>query len=361
MSPDSMVVEDGIDEAGSDSRYRSRWFIFGAGFVFGLALGVVIVVPGGPESGDASGEGVDGAGVFDTHSQDSGISGAVPGFPDALVAIADGPGSGLEHVLWPLRGPIIGRPMTHGNDVRIDASGDYYAISIPVPGLGGAVLSMGRSSDVRPVRAGVTSYAWHDTKRGQLVFTTEDDEGWQLFRVTPSLVPEVVATAGYPGGSVVSWGDWGYAIQVSEDEVALLTAAGELKDRETGRALASHGSGWVLVEDGSLKLVSSGGGVRQLNWLEPPGHVFSAAFSPDRHRLAIASASGLTVLELDEQTSVTFTPHRGPWMSWSSDSRFLMTPSQTGIAIHDSQTPESHHLLLGRNVVAAASAPLSSP
>lgn len=361
MSPDSMVVEDGIDEAGSETRSRSGWVLVGVGFAFGLALGIIAASPLDTAiTGDTVEETPIGENPEPPSEFDSGISVVIPEFPDALVAVSYGPGSGLEHVLWPLRGPVVVRPMTHGLDVRFDTSGDYFAMSTRIPDLGGVMLSVGRSSDVRAVEAGVTSYAWHDSERGHLAYTTEDDDGWRLLRVTPRFAPGVVPTAEYPGGSVVAWGDWGYAIQTSEDQLVLLTASGELKDRETGRAAASHRSGWVLVEDGGFKLVSAGGGVRLLGVSKLPGPLFSAAFSPDGGRLAAGGTFGLIVYDLDHQSSETLPDIRARQVAWSSDSRFVIAPSQRGVLIYDLETEELHRVLVGRSTVAAAPAPLSN-
>lgn len=360
MSSD-LIVEDGIDEAGFEPKSRSGWFLVGIGFALGLALGTMASLPGLSTSGEDPMES-DGTGASaDAPSrEDLGISVVVPGFPDALVAISGGSGSGLEHVLWPVGGSPVVRPMTHGRDVRIDTSGDYYALSTSVPDLGGVVLSAGRSSNARPIQARVTSYTWHDSERGQLAYTSEDAAGWQLLSLTPSFRPVVVPTAAYPGGSVAAWGNWGFAIQTTEDGVVLLTPSGEFKDREVGVALASHPSGWVLVQDGGFKLVSAGGGVRQLGLPEPNGPSFSAAFSPDGRRIAVGGTFGLIVYDQEEENSVTLADVRAPRVSWSSDSRFVVVPSQRGVLIYDVEAEELLRVLVGRSTLAAAAAPLSS-
>lgn len=361
MSPDSMVIEDGIDEAGSEPRSRSGWFLVAIGFAFGLALGIVATSPLDTAiTGDTVEESLTGDDPDPPASEtNSGISEVVPGFPDALVAIGNGPGSGLEHLLWPVRGPVVIRPMTNGTDVRIDTSGDYFAMSTQIPDLAGVMLSVGRSSVVRPVQSGVASYAWHDSERGHLAYTTVDDDGWRLLRVTPQFSPEAVPTAEYSGGSLVGWGDWGYVIQTSQDEVVLLTAAGEFKDRENGRAVASHHTGWVLVEDGRFKLVSAGGGVRLLDLPEVPTPLFSAAFSPDGGLVAVAGTFGVVVFDLSDQSSVELPNFRARDVSWSSDSRFVIAPSQRGVLVYDLGAEELHRVLVGRSMVAAAAAPLS--
>lgn len=364
MSPGSLVVEDGVDETGSRPRPRSGWLLVGIGFLLGLALGTIVSLPG-PQTSGAEQPDRSAGPEEDPSPEDSGMTEVVPGFPDTLVAISDGPGvglparSGLEHVLWPMRGPMVTRPMPQGQDVVVDVTGDYYAMSTPLPDLEGVLLSMGRTNDVRPVRTGVTSYAWHDSEGGTLAYTTEEDDGWHLYTITQRFAPEEVTTSGYPGGTVVAWGAWGYVIQSSDDTV-LLTASGEFKGIEAGKAIASHPSGWNLVVDDRFKLVSSGGGVRLLDLPEHRGSLLAGAISPDRSRVAVAGDDGLVVYDLDDQTSVSFAAHASHWVTWSSDSRFVIGNADSGVVIHDVETGESHRVLMGRNVVAAVAVPLSS-
>lgn len=365
MSSDAMVVEDGVDETTPEPRPRSGWALVGIGFLLGLALGTVVSLPG-PSTSSAEQSDSTVIPEEDLSPENSGIGEVVPGFPDTLVAISDGLGvglparSGLEHLLWPVRGASVTRTMPPGRDVVVDVTGDYYAMSTPLPDREGLLLSMGRINDVRPVRTGVTSYAWHASAGGTLAYTIDDDDGWHLYTTTPGSAPEEVDTSGYPRGTVVAWGDWGYVIQSSDDTV-LLTASGEFKGIERGRAIASHPNGWNLVVGDRAKLVSSGGGIRLLDLAEHGGSLSAAAFSPDGRRVAVAGDRGLFVYVLDDEASVSLAAEASHWVIWSSDSRFVIASADSGIAIHDVETGESYQVLVGRNVVAALAVSISRP
>ena len=78
-------------------------------------------------------------------------------------------------------------------------------------------------------------------------------------------VPELITRAVGIDGHVEAWGDWGFAIQDdARDSIVLFTDAGEIKDTNTGRILDSDGNGWLAIENQSVSLLSSGGGVRML-------------------------------------------------------------------------------------------------
>lgn len=365
MSSDAMVVEDGVDETTPEPRPRSGWALVGIGFLLGLALGAMVSLPG-PSTSTAEQSDSTAVPEESPSPESSGIGEVVPGFPDTLVAISHGlgiglpAGSGLEHLLWPVRGAMATRIMPPGEDVAIDVSGDYYAMSTPLPDLEGALLSMGRINDVRAVRTGVTSYAWHASATGRLAYTTEDDAGWHLYTIGPRLAREEVTTSGYPGGTVVAWGDWGYVIQSSDDTV-LLTASGEFKGMESGSAIASSPGGWSLVVDDRAKLVSSGGGVRLLDLPEHGGSLVAGAFSPDGRRVAVAGDRGLFVYVLDDETTISLAGDRSRWVKWSSDSRFVIASANGGVVIHDIETGESHQVLVGRSVITAVAVSLSGP
>jgi len=361
MAPDSMVVEDGLDETRAQPRARSGWSLVAVGFALGLALGIFMASPLDREiTGEVAEDSpTEESSETPASALDSGISEVVPGFPDALVAIGDGPGGGLDHMLWPVGGPLITRTMTSGELLRIDTSGKFFAMSDRVPGLGGVLLSMGRFTDVRPVQTRVTSYTWHDSESGLLAYTTEGEEGWRLHQITPLFAPEVVSAPEYEGGILAAWGDWGYAIQAG-DEVALLTPKGQFKDVEEGVAIASHSSGWILVAGNGLKLVSAGGGVRVLDLPLVPAPVVGAAFSPDGGHVAVAKHSGVTVYDLGVGDDTLLPGYPGRSLAWSSDSRFVFSPAPRGIAIYDLETKETYRVLVGHDVVVAGALPLST-
>ena len=203
-----MVVEDGVEERGPRSGAKSSWLLVAVAFVLGLALGSLAPV----ERDVATGETADSE-TFEApfepapDESDSGTSDLLAGFPDALVAVSSGIGSGHDYLLWPVRGPLVRRSMTGGSNVLLDATGQLVALSHQVPDLEGSVLSFGRFNGIRPVSSGVTSYAWHDSKSGFLAFTTEVEGEWRLQRVSGSFEPSMVATGPGVGRRVAAWGE----------------------------------------------------------------------------------------------------------------------------------------------------------
>ena len=366
MAPESMVVEDGAGEVDARPRERSGWVLAAVGFGLGLALGTLIAGPGelpGPTEGPDATDRASSDEITETteDGSDRGVSGEVPEFPDALVAVGDTVGSGHEYLLWPVAGTLVTRSMTGGDDVQLDSTGRFVALSEEVPDLPGSLLSMGRFNGMRPISSRVTSFNWHDSEAGQLAYTTEDEDEWRLYRVTGGFNPSLVTTGALEGGTVAAWGDWGYAIQLPDDRVRLLTPSGEPKDVESGVALASHESGWILVKDGGLKLVSAGGGVRILDWSNVPETILAASFSPDGNRAAVLTRLGAFVADLNDSEEITLAPGvRGGWVTWSSDSRFVVAPASSGVSIYDVSGDESHNVLFGREILVAQTLPLTS-
>lgn len=357
-----MVVEDGAREVDARPRDRSGWVLAAVGFGLGLALGTLIAapesVPVPPDVTEPTSSGAITQPPED--SSDRGVSGELPEFPDALVAVGNSLGSGHDYLLWPVGGPLVTRSITGGDDVQLDATGQYIAVSEEVPGLPGSLLSIGRFHRIQPVSSGVTGYDWHDSDSGLLAYTIEDDQAWRLYRAAGNFSPSLVTTSNPSGGTVAAWGMWGYAIQLPDDRIQLLTRDGEPKDLESGMALASHESGWVLVEDDGLKLVSAGGGVRILDGTDVPDTVLAASFSPDGTRLAVVTRSGMMVVDLNDRERDTVVPgYPGIWVTWSSDSRFVVSPAQSGVSIYDVLDEESHNVLFGREILVAQTLPLS--
>jgi hypothetical protein len=364
MVPESMVVEDGSGEIEARPREKSGWVLAAVAFGLGLALGTLIAAPGDVAPVDTT-DGLE-RGSPDvtetTEATDSGISGEVAEFPDALVAVGDTIGSGHEYLLWPVAGKLVTRSMTGGSDVQLDSTGRFIAVSEELPDTSGSLLSAGRYNAIRPVASGVTSYDWHDSNPGQLAYTIENDEKWELYRVTGGFGASLVRTADPNSGTVAEWGDWGYAIQLPDDRVQLLTPSGEPKDVESGVALASHESGWVLAEDnGGLKLVSAGGGVRTVEGGEIPDLIQGAAFSPDGSRAAVVTRAGVHVIDLDDPEVNMLAPGANlGWVTWSSDSRFVVAPAASGVAVYDVMNEESYRVFFGQQILAAQTLPLSS-
>ncbi|HSM44177.1 MAG TPA: hypothetical protein VK969_04085 [Acidimicrobiia bacterium] len=364
MAPGSVVVADGVDEKTPRVQSRSSWLLVAVAFALGLALGTLASSP--TEAPAVAAEEVAEQTIADgpvepaVDEYEAGVSGRIPEFPDALVAIGDGIGSGHDHLLWPVGGPLVMRSLTGGSNVQLDAIGQFVAMSDGVPGLEGVVLTMGRFNAMRAVSPAVTSYSWHDSSTGQLAFTSEQEGEWRLQLVSGTFFPSTVVSGPVDGPSIAAWGDWGFAIQ-DEDQISLLNPAGEPKSVQSGVALTSHQSGWLLVEDDGLKMVSAGGGVRRLDLADVPTTVFAAAFSPDGDLAAVAGRFGVIVYDLASEMEIAEIPgFPTGWLAWSSDSRFVIAPAQSGILVHDLETGEVHRALVGHSVVSARALPLST-
>jgi len=363
MAPEASVVEDGTGETRVTPTPKPGWFLAIVGFGLGLALGTLIAGPTQTSGAPVSTQPTTPVTTAEPSEDraDAGVSGAVPGFPDALVAVGDSIGSGHDHLLWPVSGSLVNRAMTGGRDIDLDASSIFVALTEAVPDLAGSLLSMGRFNAIRPLSTGVTSYSWHDSTSGYMAYTTEVGEEWRMYRVSGSFEPTLITRGSLEGASVAAWGDWGFAVQLPDGRIQLLTSQGELKDVKAGMALTSHESGWILVADEGLKLVSAGGGVRILDRPEVPETVFAASFSPDGSRVAVVGNREVVVYDVDDaEATITAAGFQGGWVTWSSDSSFLVAPARSGVFIHDLEKGESHQVLVGHSILTAGVLPLST-
>lgn len=346
MSEGLQVVEDGAGAPppGAPSS-RSSWFMALAGFVVGLGLGVLVVQPGVQDSGEA---GLTSPTIPETTTTSTsvvapealGAAAVIEGFPDAIVAVARTSGSALDHVLWPVSGEVTVRPMTGGADVILDVGSQFIALSEEVPGSDGRLLSMGRFNTMRAVASDALSYAWHDSTIGALSYTARRGESTVLYSVRADLLSVPVAEITYSDATLIAWGDWGWALQQTSDEILLLNPDGEMKDIESGVGLASHPTGWVLVAEGdAMKLVSAGGGVRGIGPSPDVGNIRGARFAPDASRVAVAGDSGVAVVNLETGEALDFATLPVSSLAWSSDSRFVLAPTASGVAVFDLEQP----------------------
>lgn len=292
-----------------------------------------------------------------------GIAAAVESFPDTLVAVVRDSGSTLHHLTW----PVSGEPGTDSlagfasELIRFDASSRVVAIASDVPGASGKLLSMGVPRRVWPVATDVTGFSWHDDEPGLIAFTEVVDDEVLLWTADSSLEPQLVTRGVGLGQSVAAWGDWGFAIQ-GEGQVVLLTPSGDLRTRVAGRALDSDPSGWLVVAEGSsLRLVSSGGGVDRFDVdLDVLGEVHAAEISPDRSKVVVAGEEGHLILKVDGEPILTPVGVGYPQLSWSSDSRYVLSPSLAGVLIVDTELDgRSQRELAHLNIIAVATVPLT--
>jgi len=367
MSERAHVIEDGVESAPGSPATRPSWLLGAVGFALGLGLGVLVVSPGAGTTEDtpvpttvAAAESPET--TLEDPADELGVAGAVPGFPDAIVAIARTSSSSLDHVLWPLEGDPRVRSMAGGDDVVLDAGSVFIAMSDGVPGIDGTLLSMGRFNSIQPVAAGVVSYAWHDSEGARLAYTQLEGDATRLFTVRADLNPTPVAELPTATAEVVGWGDWGWAIQQTPDEIVLLTPDGDFKDSETGVAFATHESGWVFaVEGDEAKLVSAGGGVRKIQTPFSVGTVRGATFSPDGSKIAVIGATGVAMLVIETQEVTELMGFATPSVSWSSDSRFVLAVAPLGLAIIDLEAIDTGFSVLDSyTAVAVGVVPLRS-
>ena len=363
MTEDQLVVVDGASPERKKARQASPWLLTGLGFVVGLGLGVS-VVGSSPEA--------DTAPVPDTPlvgpsiapnpgspPRDQGISDVIEGFPDGLVAVAATNGSALDYLLWPKEGVLRATPMAPGQNVSFDSSARFIAFTNPVPGMGGQVLFVGRSNQMRSVASSVESVAWHDREAGLASFTTVDADGWNLWTIKGNFEPDLVALDVETEGDVAAWGDWGWALQRGT-EVLLLTSSGEFKATATGTAIGSRPDGWIFVVGDDAKLVSAGGGVKELDGMPEVGSSPTAEFSPNGELVAVGGSRGVAVVNIESGEWVDLDLLNATTIAWSSDSRFLLAGS-SNIVVVDLQTGETTSPMRQFSVLTFDVLPLSTP
>jgi hypothetical protein len=192
---DEVRFVDGDSEG--DETFVDRgipWVWLGAGVALGLAVGVLFL---GPAVGGES----ESAPVANTPALTSGptdppgLADALPGFPDSLVAVVQDEGRMLDHVIWPLRGPEVSRPLPVGDfgDSGIDVSGRWLALTVRVPEDGTSLLLMGQAPNVSPLVSGVDGFAWHDSQPSSLAYTRRVGGQFELWVVGSDRRPRLVA------------------------------------------------------------------------------------------------------------------------------------------------------------------------
>ncbi|HEU4321031.1 MAG TPA: hypothetical protein VFS66_13245 [Acidimicrobiia bacterium] len=351
MVDDPHVVVDGVEVASppsSPGSTRTVWIsigllVVGIVAVIGLSTGsdpatvadesVLIERPRGPEADDVS------------------LSAVVSGLDDALVGLSWTNDDELLRVLWPnSRGAVSGTLnaglVAGAGETAFDVSGYFLAVVGPDPDTGEPRLLIGRHTGLQPAPGVVTSFAWHDNEPGMLSYTTNTGDGGSLWRVVSNFSPVEIASFGSPGWEVAAWGDWGYAMQAG-DEVLLLTPDAEIKATRPGRALGSSRDGWILVASDELELVSAGGGVQRLDI--PPdrmGTIDFASFAPNGESVAIAGSRGVFVFPLQGNGERVELIVGGPnFVTWSSDSRFLVVAMPSGVVVEDLETVNQYQIL----------------
>lgn len=299
----------------------------------------------------------------------AGIGDVVDGFPDGLITTVRADGRSLETLLWPVHGEPYQRTIPVGasnppSPVAFDVSGRRLATLLPLPEEADGVLYAGIPENAEIVDVGVTGFAWHDSTLRALAYTTSVEGELLLWTARDDLSdPSLVTRATGIQGGVTEWGDWGFAVRdQGHDSTVLLSPDGEIETVQPGRVVTSHESGWLAVEDRGMALSIPGEELRHLQGLESVSGVLSAAFAPDRRKLAILTSNGLTVLSVDEDVvthAVEERPGVAASIEWTSDSRFVVYPAFRGLQVLDIDSGAETRLLTTHSFTGVGILPLS--
>jgi hypothetical protein len=367
MTEQVRVVDGDAPERTTAVPPGSNWLLFALGFAVGLGVAVVFLTSTGVNSPTATTTDVVAIPttpeVADTEIP--GIGELVEGFPDALVAMVELEGRSLTHLLWPVGGPPVERPLPAGGIgmARFDSSGRWFAATTLVPDQEGSVLSVGIASSFPPLVSGVTSFAWHDSQSGELAYTRVSEGAGSLWVVHANRRPVQVVGRLDPLVRVSAWGEWGFVVwNPVSNQMTLYNPGGEHRAVLDGAAYGSHPSGWIVASDGELMLVSAGGGVSRLGTdMDNVGAVMNAEFSPDRSLIAVRGDHGLLVVDAGDGSVLRTVrvPGDNPDLTWSSDSRFVALVHFRGVVVVDAFTAEMTTVLGSRSVEAVGVIPLT--
>ena len=365
MTGDIRVIEDGADRQVRVRPPTPPWVWILVGLAIGVGFALIVVTP--PSTTPAPEAVIDPAVELNPISNRGlsiGIADAVPEFPDALVAVAQAGRRSLQHLLWPVAGDPVTRPLPVGDfgDSEFDVTGTWLAVSTHVPDTDHQLLSMGKPASLRPLASDVGSLAWHDSESGFLAYTQFVDDVWQLRTSRSGREPEIVLSDIGSSGEIAAWGDWGWAIHDESEKITLLNSDGQVKTTSQGKILDSHPDGWILIYDDRVRLLSAGGGLQTVE-VDPPiiGRVLGGAISPDGDSVALLGSIGLSVASIAGETpglTVPF-PIALSKVGWSSDSRFVVIPFLRGVVVVDVRTGETYEKLTEHTIVEASVIPLS--
>ena len=288
-----------------------------------------------------------------------GLGEAVEDFENALVAVVRSP-TGIDYLLWPIaRAPVTRAiPVAQGENVTLDSTGVWIATMTDVPDSTGSLLSLGRSTSVRPVISGVESYAWHESAPGILGFLKQEGGTWGAYEATVFPVPELRFELGPSNpGTLAAFGSWGFALQ----RPGGIDVIGEDGGRTiSGTLLDTHDGDFLVYDTGRIGVVDLAAS-DTVGVLEQSG-VVAGAFSPDGSKLAILDSGGVTVVDRDGAlvaSRMSLSP-QSPQLVWAGE-RFLIVPSSPrGVRILDLETGESTLHLTDYTVYRVGVIPLAS-
>jgi len=367
VTGDIRVIEDGADRRTRERPPTPPWVWILVGLAIGVGFAVVFATPSSTDPvPDAVVDTVDEFAPVALSDSPVGVAGSVPGFPDAIVAVTRSGRQNLEHLLWPVAGNPVIRPLPVGafGDAKFDVTGTWLAISTRVPDTGETFLSMGKPASLRPLASDVGGFAWHDSQSGLLAYTQVSDEGRQLRVSNAGREPQIVVADIGATGQVATWGDWGWALQDESGLITILNQEGEIRTTQ-GTVLDSHPDGSILVFDeqgAGLILLGADGTSRTVDIdLSTMGGVSAGAISPDGNSVAVIGSLGLNVTAIagdGPEVRVPFTSSISK-VSWSSDSGFVVIPFLSGVIIVNIDSAETYEMLREHTVIEASVIPLS--
>jgi hypothetical protein len=399
---------------------RPPWPLLVAVGIAGVVLGYLLGAAGGSNDLDTDVEPPPvGAGEAEAPSlpqPEDGPDGArlgdlVPGLEGTLVVNVGEPAPYQGLMVWS-RGWSSPRPstMAAGGPISPNASGGQIARLVRAAGDIGpdSALHVGSwsGSPMAPARLDVRSFAWHGTDPGLIAWLEAVDEPtgvdlppgfeeWErrffeprALRVaavgttTPfQVIGDPVATI--PGGELLAWGSWGYAVAVPEVEVdppnwrgewlVVLAPDGEERWRTLDRAAAVSPAGLLLLQvsapTGEFRIVNAADNEEVGAGTMGHGVAFAAAFSPDGRRLAFLVRrfdpdgwlAAVWDVDAAEWTRVADLPGTGynvagpgGLIRWTPDGRFVLVPGRLhtvaggfGITFYDTVDDTAHHLEIG--------------
>jgi hypothetical protein len=361
MTGDVSIVEDGVDRSRRGPTPPWAWLILGA--AAGCGIGVLTFGPNQAPLSEETGPAPELTIEAPTDDdQAGGIGEVVDGFPDTLVAVVESEVAEFEHLMWPVQGEQIVRMLTNFSTgtATFDEYGRHMAVGAPAGVSEQWTLRVGRPTRFRDVASDVSGFAWHDGLPSVLSYTKEVDGRWQLWTFGMAKEPELVSGDG-PTGQIAAWGDWGWVMQ---DGVSLtfLSPSGEVMTRRNGRVLDSAPDGTILIDDAGLQLVSADGrGFGTELDVDHYGSIRAAELSPDGTHIALLDQAKLVVAPLDGGEIVESpVAGGGPHLTWTSDSRFVVSAWFSGVLVIDMDEPGRPHTnLISGRALTLATVPLS--
>lgn len=335
MTETRAVVAEGVEpDIRTSPRPPSRWVWLAIGLVVGFGLALVVLTRADPSEAVAE----TGTTLAAPEAAAVGLGDFVTGFEDGLVVVAVGEDGNLVKVVWSAEDEPITTALTAMADslVRFDVSGEWMAVGSTVGAEGELFLSAGTTSSNVALDSSATGFSWHDATPGSLAFTRAGSEDWRLLTGQPPSLPRPVDVAADIEGTLVAFGDWGFALQ-GADGAVVVGPTGESWMAIPGVVLDSHPSVGFVVLDGEVVHVGfdqERADIRgSFAQLDPIG----AAISPDGTKVAVTGAKGVKVAPLGETGEVTemFTTAAPRSIAWTSDSRFVVVPMVRGVAVID--------------------------